>query len=211
MDLVNGRHTHGIPVVGTPFNLCVGGTPPSRHVLFRTGAPLTSTAATTAAVGGRPRQATVPKERSLGSTWVACASSNTTDALPGAPSGNHRRRSDRGTRCEPGRRRPGGSQGARRTRQGGLRLRRRRRTVVGARAWPIAGIRRVRRKPHDAGDRGERCARRRALADRERCSRGFRAADTLLAAWRADERQDVSAPLHRGVAPRDVPANRRRR
>jgi hypothetical protein len=105
---------------------------------------------------------------------------------------------------------PSGSRGTRRLRQGRLRVFGGGPTLVGRGDRASALLRRVRREPDHGRDRAQRRAGRRALADRERGFRGFRAANSLLAARRPDERRSLSTPLHQGVATRYLSENRRR-
>src|SRR6266566_3280240 len=143
-----------------------------------------------------------------------------TDATPGSArtiylvvtdiEAAHRELTGRGSRCQSRGRSPGGSRGTRRLRQGRLCVFGGRPTLVGAGDRPHALLRRVRREPDHGRDGAQRRARRRALADRDRGVRGFRAANPLLAARSPDERRNVSTPLQQGVATRHLSQDRRR-
>ena len=119
-----------------------------------------------------------------------------------------RRRARRGAGREPRRRRPGRPHGARRARQGGLRVRPRRDPRVGGRAGPPPRPGGVRREPHGRGPGRVGRAARRALEDRDDAARGRPAPAAVLQARPADAGPEVRQALRRGLAARRLPADR---
>ena len=124
--------------------------------------------------------------------------------LEGARRGSRRR-----ARRQRRRRRPGRPPRARRAGQGRLRVRDRGHPLVGGRARPRAGLRRVRREPDDRGHRRQRRPCRGALGDRHGRARGLRAAacraSSSRSEWATRSSRSSSSPPGR---PGRIPADR---